>query len=127
MSRKIIFALVALAVIILVPFWYNMGHQNVSPEISLNTPQIQALEEKECIEPTDYMRANHSQLLTEWRDSVVREGNRVYQASDGQEYEMCMQTTCLYCHSNKSEFCDACHDYVGAELGCWECHIEMQT
>jgi fructose-1,6-bisphosphatase-3 len=27
---------------------------------------------------------------------------------------------------NKEEFCDACHEYVGVELNCWDCHISIE-
>jgi hypothetical protein len=28
------------------------------------------------------------------------------------------------CHSNKSKFCDQCHNYVDVDPFCWDCHIE---
>ena len=91
------------------------------------------------------------QLLDEWRDSVVRDGDRYYDTSKGtwhmrllgdvqdafadagerhyktsekKIYYKSLQVTCLDCHSNKSKFCDECHNYMGVTPFCWECHIE---
>jgi hypothetical protein len=62
-------------------------------------------------------------LLTAWRDSVVRERNRSYRATDGKVYNASLTGTCLECHSNKGQFCDRCHDYAGSKPACWNCHI----
>lgn len=123
--RRIIIGIIVLVGLFSIPFWYNTGQQNERPEISLDTPEIQALEVKECIEDTEYMRANHMKLLAEWRTSVVRDGDRIYAASDGQEYVKCVQETCLYCHSNRERFCDACHSFAGIEPNCWDCHDSL--
>ena len=61
-------------------------------------------------------------LVDDWREAVVREGIRSYVGSDGREYEISLTETCLGCHSNKSEFCDKCHNYVGVRPDCWDCH-----
>ena len=69
------------------------------------------------------MRSNHMKLLNTWRDSVVREGNRSYRATDGKVYHASLTGTCLECHSNKGQFCDRCHDYAGSKPACWNCHL----
>ena len=125
-TRNIIIGLLIFIGLITIPFWYNLNKPVEQPEISLDTPEIQALEVKKCIEETDYMRAKHMELLADWKVEVVREGNRIYVAKDGREYLMCVEQTCLYCHSNKSEFCDACHKYAGVKPNCWSCHNEKQ-
>ena len=125
-TRNIIIGLLIFIGLITIPFWYNLYKPVKQPEISLDTPEIQALEVKQCIEETDYMRAKHMELLADWKVEVVREENRVYIAKDGREFLMCVEQTCLYCHSNKSEFCDACHKYAGVEPNCWSCHNEKQ-
>lgn len=88
-------------------------------------PEI-VTEEEKCIEPVEYMRVNHSYLLTEWKETVVRGGNRTYVATDGKEYNISLIGTCLDCHPNKQEFCDSCHNNVVVwwpkKLGCWDCH-----
>jgi hypothetical protein len=72
------------------------------------------------------MKANHMDLLNEWRDLVVRDGKRIYDSFDGKEYIMSLSNTCMDCHSNKSEFCDSCHDYSGVIPYCWDCHVEPE-
>jgi len=79
-------------------------------------------EEEQCVLPLKEQRDRHKDLLNDWKKSVVRDGNSVYVASDGQEYEMSLTGTCLSCHSNKVEFCDQCHSYVAVNPDCWNCH-----
>ncbi len=123
-SRGIILAgIVIFLIAASFPFWYGKGRAVPPPDLKLDTPAIERLQEKLCIEPAPYMRANHMRLLNDWRDSVVREGKRTYTAADGKIYEIGLTGTCLKCHSNKDQFCDRCHDYAGAKPACWNCHI----
>ncbi|WP_258359286.1 sulfate reduction electron transfer complex DsrMKJOP subunit DsrJ [Moorella sulfitireducens (nom. illeg.)] len=122
--RYIITGLVLFIVLVTFPLWTRAGKAAPAPVPSLETQAIQQLEEKQCVEGTEYMRANHMSLLEEWRNQVVREGKRTYVAGNGKEYEMSLQKTCLQCHSNKSQFCDQCHNYLGVQPDCWTCHIE---
>jgi len=105
------------------PFWYGKGRTIAPPDLKLDTPAIAQLSRKLCVEPTPYMRANHMKLLVAWRDSAVRNANRSYRAADGRLYTISLTGTCLGCHSNKTQFCDRCHDYAGAKPNCWSCHI----
>ena len=105
------------------PLWYGKGKAVPPPDLKLDTPAIEQLKEKLCVEPAPYMRANHMKLLAAWRDSAVREGNPSYRAADGRVHEISLTGTCLECHSNKGQFCDRCHDYAGAKPNCWSCHI----
>ena len=67
-------------------------------------------------------------LLNTWRDEAVRNGDRAYVGLDGKEYEKSIAGTCLSsCHSNKEEFCDRCHEYVGARPYCWDCHAKADV
>ena len=90
-------------------------------------PELKILEDagKNCIEETRWMRENHMQLLLDWRDTVVREGNRMYKSSAFPDMEINMSLTseCLNCHSNKKEFRDQCHNYLKVKPYCWDCHI----
>jgi hypothetical protein len=74
------------------------------------------------VEPIEYMRKNHVDLLNNWKERVVRNGELRYVASDGKEYTMSLTLTCLNCHSNKANFCDRCHEYVRVSPRCWDCH-----
>ncbi|MFH1674881.1 MAG: sulfate reduction electron transfer complex DsrMKJOP subunit DsrJ [Pseudomonadota bacterium] len=123
-KKVIIPGIVIFLWLFLLPFWYNMGKATPPPEPKTDTPVIKKLTEKKCIEDTAFMKTTHMQLLNDWRDSVVRERNRVHTASNGKQYEMSLQKECMNCHSNKSEFCDKCHDYVAVKPYCWDCHLE---
>lgn len=71
------------------------------------------------------MRESHMILLDEWRDEVVRNGDRLYTAEDGRQFMKSLSNTCMKCHYNKVEFCDKCHDYMAVgQPDCWNCHVE---
>jgi hypothetical protein len=120
---KIIIGLIIFIGLFGFPIFYNMGKTAQMPEPKLDTPVINALDEKRCVESKEYMRANHMQLLNNWRDSVLRDGNLVYESRSGKKYVMSLQNTCMHCHSNKKEFCDKCHTYTNVKPYCWTCHI----
>lgn len=121
---KIIAGLIVFVALATFPFLYNIGKVSAKPEPKIDTPVIEQLKEKECIESKDFMKANHMQLLNKWRDMAVRDGERVYVNSKGKKYEISLQNTCLKCHSNKKEFCDKCHNYMSVKTYCWDCHLE---
>ena len=120
---KILAGIVVFLIATTLPFWYGRGKAVSPPDLRLDTPVIQQLQDKRCVEATPFMRSNHMKLLNTWRDSVVREGNRSYRATDGKVYHASLTGTCLECHSNKGQFCDRCHDYAGSKPACWNCHI----
>jgi hypothetical protein len=121
-SGKILTGLVIFLGIVTFPIWFNLasGEAAQAPKPKIVT------EAKQCVAPTAYMRSSHMAMLNQWRDLVVREGNRVYVAPDGKEYSMSLSNGCLDCHSNKTEFCDQCHVYIGVTPYCWDCHIEQK-
>ena len=125
MSKSAIFTgLVIFIIIALFPFWINFGKTAPVPE-----PELlgKAKTAKKCVLDKMDMRANHMSLLDEWRDSVVRNGNRIYTNTDGKEFNMSLSTgenSCLGCHEDKSKFCDTCHNYASVDPYCWECHTE---
>lgn len=121
---KIMAGLIVVLVLVTFPLWYGWGRKAAPPELRLDTPAITELKDRRCVEATPYMKAHHMRLLKAWRDGVVREGRRTYTASDGKMFEMNLTGTCLKCHSNKDQFCDRCHDYLGVKPNCWMCHID---
>lgn len=125
-AKKIVPGLLIFLGLVTFPIWYSGGKAAPRPDLKLDTPAIQQLKEKKCIEPTAYMRANHMELLDYWRNSVVRQGDRIYEASDGKKYPMGLSGTCLECHSNKDQFCDRCHNYEAVKPTCWSCHVVPQ-
>ena len=79
----IIAGIVVFLIVATFPFWYGRGKAVAPPDLKLDTPAIERLKEKRCVESAPYMRANHMKLLAAWRDDVVREGKRTYRAADG--------------------------------------------
>jgi hypothetical protein len=132
------------------PFIYDAGKPYKKPEPRLTEKAKKA---KECVASKAFMRSWHMQLLDEWRNEVVRkadwyyrprklarhmtldkrlldqwrhyisDGTRRYVPKTDKIYYKSLQNTCLDCHSNKSKFCDECHDYLGVHPYCWNCHI----
>ena len=100
------------------PFWSNLLTPKYErPQLALPAGQ------KECIEPAEYMRAEHMQLLNLWRDEALRKENRTYVSSTGKKWEISLQKTCLKCHNNTTDFCDKCHISNSVYPYCWTCHI----
>ena len=117
---KIAIGIIIFVVLVTSPLWYNKGKASVAPKLEVGT------QEKACVEPTPYMKSSHMQLLSDWRDQVVREGNRVYVSSTGKKFDISLQNTCTNCHAKKTEFCDRCHNYAGVSPYCWDCHLAPQ-
>jgi len=120
-ASKIVAGLTVFVVLATSPLWYN-ALSTASPA----APELQKPTNgsTECVEATDFMRANHMDLLDQWRDTVVREDVRTYTSeSSGKTYTMSLSDTCLDCHSSKEKFCDACHTYSAVTPYCWDCHV----
>jgi len=118
---KVIAGLVIFVVLITFPLWYNLGKAAPAPELKLGAKAKAA---EACVESTEYMRAEHMQILNDWRDTVVRDAKRTYVNSSGKKFEMSLSNTCLDCHSEKAEFCDKCHTYASVAPYCWDCHVD---
>ncbi|MDA8217759.1 MAG: sulfate reduction electron transfer complex DsrMKJOP subunit DsrJ [Dehalococcoidales bacterium] len=117
-GSKIIPGLIIFVGLITSPFWYNAATgMAAAPQLAAPTTATQ------CVEPADWMRANHFNLLYQWREDVVRNDNRVYTASDGKTYDESLTNTCLSCHTDKAAFCDSCHTYADVSPNCWDCHV----
>ena len=117
-AGKIIAGLGVFAGIVTAPVWYNLARGKFDRPLELQRPAGAAA----CIEPAALMRIQHMELLDGWRDAVVRGGDRVYVASDGQRHQMSLTGTCLRCHAEPANFCNRCHDHAGVEPYCWDCH-----
>jgi cytochrome c len=120
-SGKIIILLVIFLVLVSFPIWYQSGKAAaVAPE-----PQLTEIAKKagKCIESKEFMKTHHMKMLDQWRNEVVRDGERYYTSTEGKVYYKSLQVTCMECHSNKSKFCDQCHNYAGVYPFCWDCHI----
>ena len=95
-AKAVTVGIVAFLVVCTSPFWAGFGSSDyTSPKVSL--PK----DAKECIEDTAFMKAEHMQLLNEWRDQALR----------------------LKCHNDYEQFCDKCHKTNNVEPYCWSCHV----
>jgi hypothetical protein len=119
-TGKIIVGLVVFLILITFPVWYNVAKGKATYVPDLEKPATA----DRCVAATDYMTAHHMDLLNDWRDRVVRKGERIYVDSYGTKYEMSLTNTCLSCHTNKDKFCDKCHNYMGVSPYCWDCHVD---
>jgi hypothetical protein len=78
-----------------------------------------------CVEDTEFMRANHMELLFHQRDETMHRGIRTKKHS---------LKECINCHAvkgddnqpvsvaNPKHFCRVCHDYASVTIDCFECH-----
>ena len=124
-SKYVIPGIILFVLIFTSPFWLNIFTPKYNyPELA--KPVGENGEALECIEPVEWMRANHMVLLIQWRDAALRDEKRVYVASNGKEWETSLQKTCLECHSDYDNFCLKCHDQNAVEPYCWDCHIQPQ-
>jgi hypothetical protein len=112
-------AMVLAAAILGAPFWWNAlrGMKQKAPE-----PEKPAVG-KECVLPAADMRKNHMTLLFQWRDDVVRKGDRTPVTIGGRKYGKSLSGSCLACHTKKENFCDRCHNSLASGPACFDCHI----
>jgi len=121
-KKYIIAGLIVFCAIVISPFLFNFGKAAPAPEIELTQ---KAKDAGYCVLPKEEMKAGHMQILDLWRNTVVREGNRIYKNSSGKIFNMSLSSgeeSCTGCHSNKAEFCDRCHNYASVRPYCWDCH-----
>jgi hypothetical protein len=116
---KILIGIAVFVVLITFPFWARVAASGDSARPELVYPS----DATACVEDTEYMTANHMDLLNQWRDELVREGITEYvSTATGESYYPSLTETCLDCHDNRDDFCTSCHDYANVTPTCWECH-----
>ncbi len=91
-------------------------------------PSSKAASLENCVEPTEYMRRNHFELIRHQRDQTVYGGIR------GSDHGI---SGCVSCHvaydetsspieiNAKGQFCRSCHDYAAVEMNCFDCHATV--
>ncbi|MBM9519936.1 sulfate reduction electron transfer complex DsrMKJOP subunit DsrJ [Desulforhopalus vacuolatus] len=112
--------LIITVLLVTFPFWFDVFSSAESTDPTVELPPGG---EQNCIYPADEMRAEHMVILNEWRDDVLRNGNRGTVTVDGKVYGKGLQLACMKCHTNKEEFCDRCHTYASVVPYCWDCHL----
>jgi hypothetical protein len=120
------------------PFWRPLlaGRPLPPPHAE---DQFELPSEGQCV--AENMRARHMQVLNQWRDAVVRDGDTgpatinvdgkdvpVMITVDGKQRECPKSLTngCMACHTSRENFCARCHNYVDVRPNCWDCHVEPQ-
>jgi hypothetical protein len=83
-----------------------------------------------CVEPTEFMRRNHMEVIEHQRDETVHNGIR------STKYSL---AGCIECHVSYSadeapvpvnaegQFCDGCHEYAAVDLSCFGCHSSVPS
>jgi len=108
-------------VFVTAPVWWN-----AVTAAEVRAPQlVLPREQPGCVLPTGPMKTSHMELLNRWRDEAVRRGERVMTTWDGRVYRRSLTGSCLGCHTDKTTFCDRCHDYVAVTPYCWDCHVTL--
>lgn len=81
-----------------------------------------------CVEPTEYMRRYHYELIRHQRDTTVYGGIR----STKHSLEGCVECHVGYGDGHKPiavnaehQFCNACHSYAAVTLNCFDCHATV--
>lgn len=82
----------------------------------------------QCVEPTDFMRRNHMEVIKHQRDETVHKGIRDTNHS---------LAGCVDCHVQydaqqqpvpidaPGQFCAACHEFTAVKLDCFQCHATI--
>ena len=128
-GEKIIPGLIIFVVMFTFPVWFNLAPGGTVYDAELRD----ADRENGCLFDTDEMRTSHMQKLTEWRDLVVREGQRYAEDKKGDQVKMSLTSACMSCHVNtsmddarqdKAVHCSVCHEHVDVVIYCWDCHLD---
>jgi hypothetical protein len=95
---------------------------------SFVVPGSKAAQLESCVEPTDFMRRNHMEVIKHQRDETVHNGIRSTKHS---------LAGCIECHVSYSadaapvpvdeegQFCTACHDFLAVGMNCFGCHATV--
>ncbi len=121
-SGKVIIGILIFLFFMTSPLWYNLALGSGETPNPVIQTQGEPGRDK-CVLDAAYMKDKHMAVLNDWRDKVVRQEERVFRAEDGRKFNMSLSKTCLNCHSNKTEFCDRCHNYASVDPYCWKCHL----
>lgn len=95
---------------------------------SFVVPGSKAEQLDSCVEPTEFMRRNHMEVIKHQRDETVHRGIRSSKHS---------LSGCVDCHVSHGEsgepipvdapgqFCQACHGFAAVHLNCFDCHATI--
>ena len=106
------------------PIWYALGITNDVPTPDFPSDLEIPRNFSKCVKDKEYMIANHMDILDQWRDEVIRQGDNSPIKIDGKEYEKSLTKGCMHCHTSRENFCAKCHNYADVQPTCWDCHLE---
>ena len=95
------------------------AHTPGSARVTL--PVLPQAEGEQCVEPTDFMRRNHMELLKHQRDETMYRGIRTQRHS---------LRECINCHAAdfgqdaqpEQHFCVSCHKFSAVKPDCFQRH-----
>ena len=111
--------------------WYRLAYLTIFISILSVTayaapyPDVPKGKGDQCVEDTEFMRANHMELLLHQRDETMHRGIRTKKHS---------LKECMECHvvtdannqpvsaASPKHFCRVCHDYASVSIDCFQCH-----
>lgn len=109
--------------------WAMASHSLWADEAtSYVKPGSRAADLNACVEPTDFMRRYHMELIKHQRDATVHNGIR------GTKYSL---AGCIDCHASRGadghpvavnadhQFCNACHAFAAVKVNCFDCHAAI--
>ena len=121
---KIFVGLIIFLALVAFPIWYALGITQNVPAPDFPADLELPTNYSQCVKDTEYMIANHMDILNQWRDKVVREGDNSPVKIDGMDYEKSLTKGCMHCHTSRENFCAKCHNYADVQPTCWDCHLE---
>jgi hypothetical protein len=125
MANAVVRGLLAVAGLV-----WALGVQPAAAGENFVAPGSKAAGLTSCVEPTDFMRRNHMELIKHERHIVVHEGIR------DSKYSL---AGCIDCHVApgpdhkavsvyaEGQFCQRCHEYTAVDVNCFGCHATVPT
>ena len=121
---RIFAGLIVFLALVAFPIWYTLGIAEDAPAPSFPSDLELPQNSSQCVKDKEYMIANHMDLLNQWRDEVVRQGDNTPVEIDGKQCEKSLTKGCMHCHTSRENFCAKCHNYADVQPTCWDCHLE---
>lgn len=122
-NRLVALGLILFVVLFTFPVLMNLGKtalQTQPPPLLQDARAMQDLADKLGVKNEQEFREKHKQLLSEWKDTVVRDGKRIYVNKDGREIPISLENL-----ASQPQYCNACHEYAGIDQpNCWTCHVQ---
>jgi hypothetical protein len=125
MANAVVRGLLAVAGLV-----WALGAQTAAAGENFVAPGSKAAGLPSCVEPTDFMRRNHMEIIKHQRHTVVHQGIRDSKHT---------LAGCIDCHVApgpdkrpvsvyaEGQFCQRCHEYAAIDVNCFGCHATVPT